>query len=404
MKSFTGIERDIILLRYFYSLGLKKLPLSLRWYSLRIFKNEKLTQYNGQYVINTLMPLLPSLAFTRLQQHNISIFNRRGSPYSINIALTYKCPFNCWHCSKAYRQGEELSTKKWIEIIKEIQNFGICIIGFSGGEPMQRPDLEEIIAAIDKRSCSLLFTSGDGLYQERAKRLKEAGLTYVSISLDHYDEKEHNRLRGSDIAFSSALQAIKVSRANGFYTALHLTVPKDCAKLDFLYRYLDFVRSLDVQEIRITEPLPCGNLTWEKADIFLNEEHRRLLKDFHIQVNKERRGPKVAAYAYLEDEKLFGCGGGIRHIYLDPFGNLYPCDFIPISFGNICQEKFETVFQRLRSKFDKPCRKCFLLKNIDQLRLWLAKGYPLEYQKNSQIFDFCSSEGLPDYYKKLGWK
>ena len=192
-------------------------------YLRRTFKDEKVTKFNGQQVVNTFMPPFPSRAFELLMKKSLYFDRGRTGLYSAHIALTNKCGFNCWHCSSAHRRGKEVATYRWLEIIKELQDTGISIIGLTGGEPLRRDGLEAIIRSIDNRSTSLLFTTGEGLDDDRAKRLKAAGLYYIVISLDHYEEKEHNRLRGADRAFLTAINAIKTSVKNNFYT----TIPTD---------------------------------------------------------------------------------------------------------------------------------------------------------------------------------
>ena len=211
MKHITGLKKDLILVKNMRNKTLRKLPLNVSWYLLRTFKNEKLTKINGKYVISTFMPPFPTVAFDQLIKSTVAVYDGKVIPYSAYVALTNKCGFNCWHCSKAYRQGEELGKEEWIQIMKHLQDIGVSVIGFTGGEPLLRKDLEDIIKSIDSRSTTILFTSGDGLTGEKAKSLKDAGLFYIAVSLDHYDKAKHNELRGSDRAFDVAVQAIENS-------------------------------------------------------------------------------------------------------------------------------------------------------------------------------------------------
>jgi len=364
-------------------------------YLRRAFRNERVTKFNGQQVVNTFMPPFPSLAFERLMKKSLDVNRHRTGLYSAHIALTNECGFNCWHCSSAYRQGKEVAAHRWIEVIKELQDIGISVIGLTGGEPLRRNGLEAIIKSIDARSTSVLFTAGEGLDDDRAKRLKAAGLYYVVISLDHYDEKEHNRLRGSGRAFLTAINAVKVSIKNGFYTAIQLTARKDITNFRFLYKYLNFADSLGVQEIRIGELMPAGRLINEKADIFFGERDRDILKKFHREANKDSSLPKVAAFAYIEDRNLYGCCGGRYHIYIDASGNVCPCDFTPLSFGNIRKENFKNVLQRLRRRFTRPRTGCFISDNIDMLRPLFEKNLPLSYEASRGLCADLSGGSLP---------
>ncbi len=145
MKNITGLEKDFILLTKMKSGEFRKLPLRALLYLHSTFRSEKLTETNGKYVISTFMPPFPSPAYEQLIKNTVSVYNHNVFPYSTYIALTNKCRFNCWHCSRAYRQGEELSKEKWIQVVRKLQDIGISIIGFTGGEPLLRNDLEDVM-------------------------------------------------------------------------------------------------------------------------------------------------------------------------------------------------------------------------------------------------------------------
>ena len=83
------------------------------------------------------------------------------------------------------------------------------MITLTGGEPLLRDDLEEIVELFDDRSCLIVGTTGDGLSAERAKRLRSRGVFGIGISLDSTDEQEHDRLRGMKGAFRTALSALQ---------------------------------------------------------------------------------------------------------------------------------------------------------------------------------------------------
>gem|GEM_PF-722170 len=420
MEHIVGLKKDWVLLKYtlnFKALKklkkwtlsnkLKILPLSVIWFIFRSNKKTKLTRMGKRYVINTFLPYFPSPAFERYQYKQILDFNHILKPYQVDVAVTHKCHFNCSHCSRTYKKGEELSTQRFIELVKELQDFGICLIAFTGGEPLLRPDLEEIIKSVDERSVSVLLTSGDGLTQERALRLKASGLSYISISLDHYEEKEHNRFRRSELAFRTALDAVRVALKNGFYTAIHLTVRKDVVNNEFLTNYWNFAKSLGVQEIRITEPLPSGNWTWQKEDFFLGQKEDEILDAFCLKAQDTTDGPKMTSIPMAEREKNIGCSGGKSCMYIDAFGNLFPCDFFQVSFGNIGLESFDSAWQKLNTEFKSPFRKCPLKEKIDKLQTLFPKDAPLKplpSEQANQILGQSSQQDLPDYYKKIGWK
>lgn len=404
MKHITGLKKDLALLKNSRSKNLRMLPFGIRWYLRDTFKNEKFTKIHGKYVINTFMPPFPSEAFERLIKNTVSGYKQDLFPYSTYLAVTNQCSFNCWHCSRAYRKGNELYNIEWIKIIKKLQDIGVSIIGFTGGEPLLRSNLEEMIEAVDERATTVLFTTGDGLNDDRARRLEKAGLTYIAISLDHYDKEEHNKFRGSEKAFDIAVEAVKTSLKHDFYTALQLTVRKDFVNLKDMDEYVKFANFLGVQEVRIIEPMPTGKLIKKESRIFLNDSEHEFLKQFHVKINKRANLPKIASFTYLEDKDMYGCGAGTQHLYIDAFGNLCPCDFTPISFGNVLKDGFDVCYQRIKKQFDRPRDKCFILENMEKICSYYGYELPLDYEKTKELCRTCSKGDLPRFYKKLGWK
>jgi pyrroloquinoline quinone biosynthesis protein E len=106
-------------------------------------------------------------------------------PYLLLAELTYQCPLHCPYCSNPprYPAGEELSTSDWQRVLVEAAKMGVLHVGFSGGEPLQRADLDQLVSAA--RSAGLysnLITSAVGLSRRRAELLRQAGLDAVQIS------------------------------------------------------------------------------------------------------------------------------------------------------------------------------------------------------------------------------
>ena len=146
---------------------------------INMLKGEKIVSFEGKYIISPFLPPFPSKAFdanikaveNSNQPFTQQIYAKRSAPISIYLALTNQCPNNCVYCSAKNKQNKkDLTTKEWIDTIKDIQNMGTPIIGLTGGEPMVRQDLLDIVESIDDRSVSTLFTSGYHLTLEKAKK------------------------------------------------------------------------------------------------------------------------------------------------------------------------------------------------------------------------------------------
>lgn len=109
-----------------------------------------------------------------------------GLPLWLLAELTYRCPLQCPYCSNPLdfaKQGQELTTEQWFKVMQEAREMGAAQIGFSGGEPLVRQDLAELIAEARRLGFyTNLITSGIGLTKEKIIAFKEAGLDHIQIS------------------------------------------------------------------------------------------------------------------------------------------------------------------------------------------------------------------------------
>ena len=111
-----------------------------------------------------------------------------GPPLWLLAEVTYRCPLHCVFCYNPLdfaktERADELSTADWLRVLREARQLGAVQCGFSGGEPLMRDDLEELIAEAHRLGYyTNLLTSGVGLTKERAQALKAAGLDHVQLS------------------------------------------------------------------------------------------------------------------------------------------------------------------------------------------------------------------------------
>jgi MoaA/NifB/PqqE/SkfB family radical SAM enzyme len=401
----TGINRQLALLRTLAVPGMRRLPLDAMLGVRRFLRDEKLTKLDdGRIVINSFMPPFPSRAFGTLVNGLHALREGRAIPISVYIAVTNRCRYRCWHCSRDHRDGAELGTEAMVRLVADLQDMGLSIIGFTGGEPLLRDDIEEIIASVDERSSSVLFTSGDGLTAERALRLKDAGLFGVAVSLDHYSPEVHDRRRGVEGAFGSAVTAIRNCRERGFYTMIQLVATRDLIEGDAIDRYLELAGSLGVHEIRLLEPMPTGKLLDGDPACCISCEQRETLRWLHTRTNRSQSLTKVCAFAHVEHEERYGCGAGFQHFYIDGSGNVCPCDFVPVSFGNVRDERVSSIFATMSTELGKPRRRCFLMEKATALRELFDGQLPLDWRKVREHCGLRHDGGLPGYYAAMGWQ
>ena len=328
----------------------------------------KLIEFNGSYYSTLAVPHFPSKAFDEAVARGGLNFAAAGTPLKprcdyVILGITPRCPHRCSHCYEYHNLGEEeiIPLARWQEVLRELQDIGVSTIVLSGGEPMMRFDeLLKLLESGDKnRSDFHLHTSGSGITPERARELKKAGLTSAAVGLDDVVPERHDRLRGNG-TFANAVDALRIFNQAGIFTYVNLCVTGDLIRSGDLFRYMDFVRSLNVGLVELLEPRPVGSFAKSGDSILLSEADRRVLAEFVRTFNTGRayRGyPLIYYVADMESPGNLGClMGGLSHFSVDSRGNVTPCVFMPVSFGSIREESLRAIFTRMREHIPIPVR------------------------------------------------
>lgn len=322
------------------------------------FAKEKVVSFGEQFVVNTHFPPYPSAAFEQL----VDQFGQLGAAatrrlYSVTLAVTNRCPFNCWHCYNAGRSQQDLPLAALRELAAELQTRGAVVVTLTGGEPLLRNDLPDIVASFDARSCMILGTTGEGLTGERARELKSKGLFAVGISLDSHQEAEHDRLRGRPGAFQTALRALGVARDAGLYPYVVSVATREFLPRERFLPFLRFADKAGAQEVHLLEPSAAGRLAGH-TDVLLTALERRQIFAYQAEVAQDSSLPILSCFAYLESPETFGCGAGLTHLYIDGSGEVCPCNLVPLSFGNLGREPLGQILDRMGRCFCRPRAGC----------------------------------------------
>ena len=347
--------------------------------------NEKALKFRNRWVLNTHFPPFPSRAFDNLVDH----FNRIGDItqrhlFSVTLAVTNRCNYNCWHCYNAGRAQQEISMSIFKKLVADLQALGVVHVTLTGGEPLLRGDLEEIAAFFDDRTYLTLNTTGEGLTQDRVRALRDSGIFAVGVSLDSTDPNEHDRFRGQKGAFDVALKALKLASQNDLYPYVIAVATRDFLRKDKFWTFMKFVSKIGALEVHLIEPSATGKLAG-RSDVLLKQADRELMWNYQSAVAKDDSLPILSSFLYLESPHAFGCGAGLTHLYIDGSGEVCPCNLVPISFGNITHEPLLGILNKMSLYFRKPRSGCVaqvLSKHI------LDKKLPVGPERSIQI---CNS-------------
>jgi MoaA/NifB/PqqE/SkfB family radical SAM enzyme/ubiquinone/menaquinone biosynthesis C-methylase UbiE len=321
-------------------------------------RREKVAKFNGRYVVNTHFPPYPSPAFdTMAEQFNAIGEKAERSLFSVTLAVTNRCTYRCWHCYNAGRSQQDLSLAVLLETIRQLLSLNAVSVTLTGGEPLLRPDLEEVVRAFDGRAHLVLNTTGRGLTPTRARVLKEAGLFALGVSLDSENPAEHDRLRGHEGAFVTAINALETAANAGLYPYIITVGTHDLLQRERFESFLQFAAQSGALEVHLLEPCATGRLAGRSDVLLTPDEYRRML-DFQREVAKREDLPILSTFLYLESPEAFGCGAGLTHLYIDGSGEVCPCNLVPLSFGNVIEEPLSRILDRMGEHFRRPGIEC----------------------------------------------
>lgn len=343
------------------------------WKTIRLQKKLKVckfTEFNGHLYFSLNVPHWPSLAFDNMVAHGGMNATAAGSTLKqhmdiVIMAITGKCNYRCCHCYEYFNLGEEdtVPVEVWKHVISELQKKSVGIITFSGGEPMLRyNDLLYLVSTSDHSLSDIhIHTSGYGVTRERCVQLKNAGLVAAGIGLDDCDPLRNDEFRGYRGAFENAVNAINLFREAGIFTYVNFCPSHNLLNSGEISRYFELLRDLNVGYVRWLEPRPCGKLSSRRIENLLTDEDRDKLLDQYFMLNADPNYsgyPPVSYTAFDEAPENLGCMmGGNSLLYIDSRGNVEPCVFLPVSFGNIMSEEISAVMERMKKLITTPVHK-----------------------------------------------
>ena len=314
-----------------------------------VFQEEKpISVTDDKIIFSTWIPEIPGPVFNRMihSQIGFSLLNKR-TPDQLSIGVTPRCPNKCIHCGAAdmMAPNNEMTADQIIGTINQALDMGTYLVTIDGGEPMVRKDLPEIVSRIDKTKTTVsMFTSGFRLNDERAEALKEAGLNSVKISFDSADPEIHDKFRGRKGAFEDAIAAVKSSNKAGIMTDMYLTIsPYNIDNIDDLYQ---LAVEMEMTEMSMTGIIAVGNWKDHEDEVMTRVDAKRL-EVFHKSKNSVPEGPRVTALPYLLGPDMFGCFAGNRWMHVASTGDVLPCPYTPLSFGNAKDEKLSEIWSEI---------------------------------------------------------
>lgn len=295
-------------------------------------------------------------------------------PYLLLAEVTHSCPLHCPYCSNpvAYPGGPQLTTAEWRRVLEEAAQLGVLHAGFSGGEPLQRADLAELVAAArDAGLYTNLITSAVGLTPVRATQLRAAGLDSIQISFQSDEQTLANRIAGTS-AHALKLQAAKLVRELGFPLTVNVVLHR--GNIDRLEQIISLAETLEAERLELANAQYYGWAFQNRAALLptlaqisqalavVGAQKKRLLNRMEILF--------VTPDYYSERPKPCMNGWGARFLTVNPAGDVLPCSTASaikgLRFDNVREHSLAWIwnesesFNRFRGTewMPKPCSEC----------------------------------------------
>jgi pyrroloquinoline quinone biosynthesis protein E len=295
-------------------------------------------------------------------------------PYALLAEVTYRCPLHCPYCSNpaVYPGGNELTTGEWQRVIDEAAALGVLQAGFSGGEPLLRPDLAELIAHARKAGLyTNLITSGLGLDARRAEELRAAGLDSVQISFQAEEAGLADAIAGAR-AHEKKIAAARAAREAGLPLSTNVVLHR--RNIDRLREIVAFAASLGAIRLELANVQYYGWAFLNRAQLLPTREQvhaaRQIAEEEKARL-RERMDIFYVLPDYYEDRpKPCMNGWGRRYLTVNAVGDTLPCptaSSIPgLRFENVRARSLSWIwsesesFQQFRGEdwMREPCRSC----------------------------------------------
>ena len=317
---------------------------------------------DGGFVYNLYQPPVPS---PRMINHLARRLAHSGGPLrpsTCTLQITSRCQLDCYHCSAARfktRARQELTTEEIFSVIDQSLDLGIFNIVFTGGEPLLHADLCKMIAHVDRaRAQAMLFTNGLLLTEENVARLVDAGLYSLNVSLDDPRAEVHNNLRRAQDGYEKALAGVERALAGGLLVGLSTYASPDAVRQGLIEETIAIGKRLGVHEVTVFDVVPTGKLLQENS--LLTPEDKQHLMEMERECNESRGCPHIVTQALVNGPEGAGCFAGYSQFYMTAYGDIDPCDFTPLTFGNIRDDSLETIWDRMLAHpaYQHRCNHC----------------------------------------------
>jgi radical SAM protein with 4Fe4S-binding SPASM domain len=340
-------------------------------------------------------------------------------PLVLSWNVTRKCNLKCSHCyiNAAPREHtDELTAEEGKRLIDQICEVSHPLLILSGGEPLLRKDIYELIEYGTQKGLRMgLGSNGTLIDDSVARKLKQSGIKTVSISIDSHIPEHHDDFRGVKGSWEKAISAIEALRANDVLVQVNTTLTQQ--NYDEIDDVMSLAEKLGVENFHLFFLVPTGR--GKKIADITPAMYEEMIKNTFAKTARHKLNVKPScAPQFMRIAKdmnldmrqwVRGCMAGLYYCRVYPNGEITPCPYLPIKLGNVRDKSFKDiwfnseVFKKIRD-FDSLEGKCGVCEYRSICGGCRARAYGL----STDFIDYCGDLHEPaelkgDYLKEDPW-
>lgn len=335
----------------------------------------------------------------------------RYVPLVMSYNVTRECNMKCSHCyinATDKKLRDELNTQEAKEVIDQIYQVSNPLLILSGGEPLMRSDIFELIEYGSKKGLKIGLGSNGYLIDDTvAKKLKEVGIATVSISIDSSSPTQHDEFRGVKGAWEKAVNACKVLRKQGILVQVNTTLTHD--NYDQIDDIMALAESIGVENFHLFFLVPTGrgvkltDISPQKYEDMITKTFAKVHKhQLNVKPSCAPQFMRIAQGMGLDMRQwMRGCLAGMHYCRIYPNGDVTPCPYLPIKLGNLREQSFKDIwfnseiFKNLRNVncLKGKCGECEYKTLCGGCR---ARAYGL----SADFIDYCGDLHVPAEQRK----
>ncbi len=296
-------------------------------------------------------------------------------PFALVAELTYRCPLRCVYCSNPtnyLNYADRLNTEDWLRVFRESEEQGVLQVNLSGGEPLLRGDLRELVKGASESNLYVnLITSGIPLDCDKLANLRDAGVNSVQVSIQDTIAEESDRFAGKT-SFEKKLQAAKWVKQLGLPLTLNFVLHR--GNIDRVAEIIALAEELEADRLELANTQYLAWALVNRDQLLPTREQLNGARRF-ASLAKERLKGKIEVLFVLPDyysdvPKACMSGWGRRYIVVSPNGLAMPCHLAHtirgLEFDNVLEHSIGDIwqnsaaFQAFRGNdwMPEPCRSC----------------------------------------------